>query len=289
MNVFSRSWGIAKLSFGVINKDKEMLAFPLLAGIFSLLYMVALLFPTVVTDFMNVPEDGEVVLSIYQYLVLFATYLGLSFIATFFNTCVVYTTKVRFEGGDATFMESIKFAFSKIELILAWSLVAATVGILLHAIDRAAERLGGLGQIVVGILRSLLGMVWSVVTIFVVPAMVYHDLGPIDAIKKSAATVRDTWGESLIRHYGMGMISTAFILLGIAGTVGATMVLPNALGQEAFIPIFAVAGIYFLGVILVFNCANTVFNTALYVYASQGEASAGFDSDVLRDAFRERD
>jgi hypothetical protein len=33
-----------------------------------------------------------------------AAYWGLAFIATFFNVCVVYTRKTRFEGGDATFM-----------------------------------------------------------------------------------------------------------------------------------------------------------------------------------------
>jgi hypothetical protein len=87
----------------------------------------------------------------------------------------------------------------------------------------------------------------------------------------------------------MGLISAAFIFVGIAGTLGAAMVLPDALGEKAIIPIFAVAGVYFLSVILVFNCANTVFNTALYAYASEGTTAAGFDPTTLQDAFRMRD
>jgi len=79
------------------------------------------------------------------YVLLGVSYLGLSFIATFFNVCVVYTTKTRFEGGDATFFDSIKFALSKLHLIFAWSLVSATVGLLLHALDQVAQRAGLVG------------------------------------------------------------------------------------------------------------------------------------------------
>ncbi|MDP6931506.1 MAG: DUF6159 family protein, partial [Myxococcota bacterium] len=206
-----------------------MLAFPLLAGVFSLLYSAALLFPTIIVGFMNQPAGGTLTWGITQYAVLGLTYLGLAFIATFFNTCVVYTSKVRFEGGDATFMESLRFAISRARLIFAWSMVAATVGILLHAIDRAARRMGGVGEMVVNMIRSMLGMVWSIVTLFVVPAMVYHDLGPVDAIKKSTETIRATWGESLIRHYGMGLIQALFFFLGLGLTAGLLVVLAGLL------------------------------------------------------------
>ena len=82
-------------------------------------------------------ENGQ--LNNLQLFILFLTYLGLAFIATFFNVCVVYTTKKRFEGGNATFGESVEFAFSKIHLIFAWSLVAATVGLLLRILDNIAD------------------------------------------------------------------------------------------------------------------------------------------------------
>jgi hypothetical protein len=38
---------------------------------------------------------------------------------------------VRLSGGDATFFDSIKFAFSRVHLILGWSVVSATVGLFL--------------------------------------------------------------------------------------------------------------------------------------------------------------
>src|SRR5262249_54740102 len=149
-----------------------------------------------------------------------------SFIATFFNVCVVHTTRVRLSGGDATFLDSIKFAFSRAHLILAWSLVAASVGILLRVLDGLAERAGLIGKILLSVLRAMLALAWSVTTVFVAPAMVYKDLGPFDAIRDSIDPLKRTWGESLIRHYGLGLASFLCALPCILLMAAGIFVLP---------------------------------------------------------------
>jgi hypothetical protein len=283
MNAFSRSWELTKLSFSVIGQDRELLLFPILGGFFSLLYMAAIVVPTWL--FLIRPAEAGAQHEVVYYVGLFIIYLGLAFVATFFNTCVVYTTKVRFEGGDATFGESLSFAVSRIHLIFAWSLVAATVGLLLRALDHAAEKAGPVGEIIIRIITSLLGLLWSVVTIFVVPSMVYHGLGPIDAIKKSVAVLKKTWGESLIRHYGLGFMQFLFILLGIF-VFGALLVVSG--GGNIAIAIGVVAVIYFIALFAVFSLANTIFNTALYVYADTGEVPSGFSREIIAGAIGPR-
>ncbi|HCH66625.1 MAG: hypothetical protein CL927_19750 [Deltaproteobacteria bacterium] len=285
MDRFARSWQIAKLSFGVIRKDKEMLAFPLLAGIFSLLFMLVLLFPTILVQLLGQAGLGAVTFGVVEYAALFVSYLGLSFIATFFNMCVVYTSKVRFSGGDATFMDSIRFSLSRVGPIFAWSMLAATVGIFLRLLDHVASRLGGVGKILLSVFRALLGMIWSIVVTFVVPAMVYDNLGPVDAIKKSAQTIQATWGESLIRHYGLGFVGFLFMFGGILLSIGLFSGLSLA-GPPGVVVAIVISTLYFLATFLLFNCANTVFNTALYVYASEGQVPDDFDSVLLEGAFR---
>jgi len=280
MGVFARSWEIAKVTFGVIRKDKELLAFPILAGFFSLAYIIALLFPTIIAGFL---ENTR--LSGFSLLIFFLLYLGLAFIATFFNVCVVYTTKMRIAGGNATFMESIKFALRKIHLIFMWSLVAATVGILLRLLDRMAQRSGQAGKILFGILRSILGMAWSIITIFVVPAMVYHDLSPMDAIKKSTETLKKAWGESIVRYFGLGAVSALFIFGGIiVGVIFVFLLAP--LGPVFLIPFLALVVLYLVIVSLVFGVANSVFNTILYNYAANGKLPKGFKKEFAENAFR---
>lgn len=274
-----RSWSLTKTTFSVMKQDPEMLAFPALASIFSLLYGAAILVPTVITQFLGETAGGA--FGLLQWAMLFLVYFGLAFIATFFNTCVVYTAKTRFEGGDATFMDSIKFAMSRVHQIAAWSLVAASVGLFLKWLDDLARK-GGVVGIVAGIIRSVLGFAWSVVTLFVIPAMVYEGVGPIDAIKSSTQTLKQTWGESLVRHFGLGLAQFIAMIPGFA------------LFAAAF-PAFSVSGVlggivlglavlYLIFVGMLFSVANSVFNTALYHFARSGQGAGGFEAATLRGA-----
>jgi len=129
-------------------------------------------------------------------------------------------------------------------------------------------------------------MAWGIVTIFVVPGIVYDGLGPFAAIKKSVEVIKKTWGESLIRHFGLGLIQflvlVGVILVSAGLTYGLTMAF-DTLGMLIGIG-FGVLAI--LLTVLVFGVAASVFNTALYVYASQGTLASGFDQDTMRSAFR---
>lgn len=285
MGVFGRSWKLTRMSFGVIRQDKEMLFFPVIAGVLSTAFAFLLLFPTIIVGLLHDQGgEGSTAFGALEYALVFTVYLGLAFITTFFNVCVVFTAKTRFEGGDATFLDSIRFAFGRTHLILAWSLVSATVGVLLYMLDNVAERAGFIGKLLLGAVRGILGAMWSIVTLFVIPAMVYHDLGPFEAIRRSVQTLKSTWGESLVRHYGLGLIQFLFLLLGF----GLAVVLFMALGSLGTVGIVIALGVtvaYFLGVILVFTVANNIFNTALYAYAN-GHPPSAFDAETLKNAFQ---
>jgi hypothetical protein len=279
-----RSWEIAKLSFNVVKSDKEMLLFPLLAGIFSLLFIVAMVFPTIITGFLISGLDESVV-DLAIYAILFLVYLGLAAIATFFNVCVVYTTKKRFEGGDSKFFEAIGFAFSRLPVIIAWAIVSATVGIILNILSSQAEKMGAVGQIVMKIFVSLLGAAWGILTIFVVPSLVYENVGPFEAIKKSASVLKKTWGESLTRHFALGMAQ--FICLFVGLVIGSVLIIGSTMIHPALMLVMiGVLILYILGVILLFNVLNSVFNTALYVYAEKGIVPSMFTQETLQNAFQ---
>ncbi|MCB0493912.1 MAG: glycerophosphoryl diester phosphodiesterase membrane domain-containing protein [Cyclobacteriaceae bacterium] len=284
MNAFTRSWKITQLTFRVINQDRELIWFALLSFLFSTLFAIAMIVPSVVPTIMaeGISQDS---LQIFQYIIIFLTYFGLAFIATFFNVCVVYTTKIRFEGGNATFGESMRFAFTKLGLIFQWSLLSATVGLLLKILDNLASRLGKGGQIIASILIGLLGMAWSVISIFVVPVLVYEGLGPIDAVKKSTQVIKKTWGESLIRHFGLGLIQFLVFVIIIALSFGLTYVLTNTFDVIGLAIGIGVGILLMLLTGLIFSVANTIFNTALYVYANKSLVAEGFDEETVKGAF----
>jgi len=281
---FNRSIEITKISFGVLLKDKELLLFPLIAGIFSFMFFIAMVFPFIISEIVS-QFVGGVVGGIINIIAVFVLYLGLAFIATFFNTCVVYTIKKRFEGGNATFFESIGFALSKIHLILAWSLVSATVGLILNILSNFAEKLGPIGKLVMNLVVGFLGGIWAIITIFVVPAMVYDGVGPLAAIKSSVETLKKTWGESLIRHIGLGLFQTVLVVFGIVAWV-VLFILSIIIFPLLIIPITLLLFAYIIVIALLFGVLNTIFNTALFVYAKTGTVPMGYSPELMQNAFK---
>jgi hypothetical protein len=287
MNAFSRSWAITKLTFAVINKDRELIWFALLSFIFSALFTVAMIFPSILPALMNNGFSKDS-LQLYEYAMIFLTYFGLAFIATFFNVCVVYTTKVRFEGGNAKFGESIGFAFSRIRLIVQWSLLSATVGLLLRVIHQLASNLGKVGQLVANILIGLLGMAWSIISIFVVPVLVYEGLGPIDSLKRSTQVIKKTWGESLIKAIGLGLVRFLVFVVIIMLSGALAYVLAFVFTDTGALIGIATGLLLLMLSGLIFSVANTIFNTALYLYANNNSVASGFSEDMMKGAFRQK-
>jgi len=287
MDVFSRSWKLTQLSFKVIWDDKELLLFPIFSALFSLAVLGLFWLPL---DYLL----GQQTRMGWSYVVLFfLLYLVLTIGSTFFSVCAVHIIKKRLEGGREGLSESVAFAWSKIDLILSWSLLAATVSTLLRLLEglvrerETANPLSFISNLLGEMLVGGLKMAWSVVTLFVIPAMVYKGLGPIDAIKDSIAAIKNTWGESLIRSTGLGLVQIMVLVGGVASLIFLGMVF-STVHPGLILVLFAIGVIYIASVSAVFSVANTVFNTALYAYAVTGQVPEGYDSDLLNGAFRQK-
>jgi hypothetical protein len=133
----------------------------------------------------------------------------------------------------------------------------------------------------------MLGMAWSIATIFVVPGLVYYNLGPFAAVKRSVEVLKKTWGESLVRYIGLGLVQLIVLFVG-ALVFGLLFVGLASISPVVTVSLLILAIIYFATVILVFNVANQVFNTALFVYAESGKVPTHFNEDVLKHAFEPR-
>lgn len=281
VGVFSRSWQITKLTFSVIKKDKKLLLIPILSSIFSVIFVLALIFPTI---FLYGFAGGEFETDIITYSILFVIYFGLAFISTFFNVSAVYIIKGRFEKKPVSILGAFKFSFSKIHLIFLWSLISAIVGILLRLLEALAKRIGGAGGLVINMIKGLLGFAWSIATIFVIPILVYKGINPFKAIGESTRVIKKTWGENLVQYFGFAIMQIIFIVIGIGLTI-LSLVLFGAYGMGVILTILTLAVIYITLVILIFSVANTIYDTALFVYADTGNIPSDFNKEVITHAF----
>lgn len=219
-----------------------------------------------------------------SYALLFAFYFVCAFIAIFFNAALVFCALEAFAGRTPSLRGGLATAFGRLPQILGWALVSATVGLLLNLVQQTLrDRLGFLGSI----LGGLLEVAWAVVTYFVVPVLVVDGVGPIEAVKRSAAILKRTWGESLTGEGGLGIVSfllllPAFLVLGLA-IAGAG----DNLGIVLAV-LLPVVILYVLTLSVVFGALGAIFRTGTYIYATTGQAPSAFDPALLQGAFRSK-
>jgi hypothetical protein len=268
MGRISRGWEMTKTSLRVIRKDKELLLFPVLSGVFTLLIIggfLAGMFLSVGWD-----EMFEGTMTYASIAVLIVAYALAYFIVIFFNAALIGCAMIRLEDGVPHLRDGFRIAKENIGRIAVWALFAATVGLVLRAIQ---ERVGILGKILVGIV----GIAWALATFFVVPVLIFEKVGPIAAIKRSSGLFRSVWGETLSGSIGLGLI---FILLGL---IGLPIIIVGALlgGFTGAIVGFVIAAIYWVVLAIVASAANGVLVATLYRYATTGKVSRQFASERL--------
>ena len=278
----SRGWKMVSKSFSILKEDKKLLLFPLLSGFFSILLLIGFLAPLFVAGLLSQSEQalGQALF----YVVLFAYYVCTSFLAIFFNTALVHSLKTKIEGKDESLGASIGFAFSRFLVILEWALVSATIGLILNAIEGALSKNRG-GQLVASIIRAIIGFAWAILTFFVVPVFVYENLGFIASLKKSAETFRKTWGESFVANFSTGFIFAILTFLWVVlSIVLVVAVIP--LSPVLLIPVAIIAVLGFLLIVLTSAAITNIYQTLLYLYASEGVVAPGFTEEEMRGLFR---
>lgn len=277
----SRSWTLVKASGAVLKADKELLLFPVLSGLSCLLVAASFALPMLDGDLRQLLSDAEAPTP-WLYALGFLFYLSQYCVITYFNSALVGAALIRLRGGDPTLGDGLRIANRHLPAIFGYALIAATVGLLLRSLQ---ERVGFIGRFVVG----LLGLAWTVATFLAVPALVARGLGPVAAVKHSAALLKKTWGENLAGNAGMGL---AFVLLNILVVlVGAALIVLAASSPWPETALLAIASLVLALVLLaIFQAAlQGVYAAAVYRYADEGVAANGFDAAVIAGAFRPKD
>ena len=189
-------------------------------------------------------------------------YLLFYFIGIYFNTALIGCATIRLEGGDPILKDGLRIANENLRSIARWALIAAIVGIILRALEERAEILG---KIVI----SLIGFAWTMATFFIVPVLIYEKLSVFKAIKRSAHVFKDTWGETFIGHFGLGIIIFLLALIGVI-----PIVLGHIVGGTTGLFIgLIIAIIYWIIIACVGSAAQGVLTAALYRYATTGKIS----------------
>ena len=264
----SRSIELVKVSWGILMEDKKLLAFPVMSGIVTLLVIATFILPLIFTNGMLETN------TIAGIVLLFLFYVVSYFVVIFFNVGLISCVNARLHGQSMSVGEGLSAAARHVGSILVWAIIAATVGLILRLIE---ERVGFIGQIAAG----LVGGLWTLVTMFVVPVLVFEEKGVFEAMKESLGLFKKTWGESVVGSLSIGLV---FFAIGIVAfvLVFATLFLGNPI-------IFLAAGALFIVLIAILailaSAMQGIFVVALYTYAKTGQVPSVFKRELVERAF----
>jgi hypothetical protein len=278
MGFFDRlafGWRLGTTSLGVVTRDKTLMLFPILSGISGLLLFAAFVFgigPENLRAQLELAEQTDQLPPLY-YAIAFAMYFGLAFIAVYFNVALIGAAQQSLAGKDTTIGDGLAVANQHIGKVAAWALLSGTVGLLLNAIERS----GKLG----GIVRSILGAAWAVITYFIVPVMIFENQAPTAAIGRSVSLMKASWGENVGAQVGIGLVTSLVIVAIVVVAVGGTMLVPQA-GAVLFTLMLIAIPV----VILLAMASKAVLAVGLYDFATRKGGPGPFNPEELKAAFR---
>lgn len=286
---FIRSWRIFRRAESLLCGRGVLAAFPAV----SFILMAAVVMALAAASFLLldlsfsggkiVGADGEEmnpgmivsVLLIYLAVTLTSNFCSAAFYSEIFR-CL--------KGEDeASLLRGFRFASGRFLPLFLWSLLSATVGMLLRMLSGRNGR---------SWISKPLWFAWSVASCFVIPVIVCDPTltDPFRALKRSGSVINRTWGEALIGFAGLKILlwaGGAAWLLFMSGLWTGARAFPS--GMPFFIA-SAAGGTLLFGIFAyLVGAAETVYRATLFLYAEEGVFPAGFESDDLNGAFIRRD
>lgn len=309
MGKFKTSWNLFRSSLSVIGKNKRLLLFPIIGFIFICIIALFFISPVLlwnsghsVTELSHWEALGQHIGQIiknrqvsdgikietlfgnywYAWFVLF--YLVSMFSTTFLNVAFYNEIINGLNGKHVSLLRGIKAALSRIKLIMIWSLFAGIIGLIIRNLE---ERLGFVGKWIM----ALIGIAWSVASIFVIPVIIREEKtsNPLKLLRTSASMLKRTWGEAVIGYAGIGVFSLLVFAISLLLLFGACIFFIGMNTPNAGVIILMLISAYII-CMLTFSylsaIANHVYRGALYVYASEGVVPGAFDEGLMEKAWK---
>jgi hypothetical protein len=280
---FKASKQIVKESFNVLMQDKEIMWFPVASLISTLIAIIVLLVIGYFVIFNgNIDaeslENSKTLSNVAIYTVILICYIVISFITNYFQAGLYLVVQSRFNGVNIGFKQGISETNKHVNKIFIWSLISATVGLVLQII---ADKFKLVGRII----AQIFGAAWNILTYFSLPALVIGNTSIKDSFKESAAIIRKNWGETIIVNLGVTLFFTVITFFVFALSVGLVVIVPaTAMLMSVGILFF----LYAIAMSIVSSTLTQIFKLVLYNYAKNGVIPSGFTEELVKSAIKSK-
>ena len=271
--ILSSSWRLLK-------RDRSLMVLPVLGTFFGAVAYLAFFVPGLILQIGGHRNHYFV----YPFAIVggfFASVIGI-----FFQAALIAGAYQRADGSDPTVGGCLAVAWRMKRQVLGWAVFTSSVGAVVRIVE---QRLGIFGRL----LGFLGGIAWAVATFFAVPAIVAEGLGPIEALKRSAHTIRETWGTSVRTTLRFGVLGFLLTIVPIAVTILGVVALvasassSNTGGIATGIAVAVIGFFALVGLGAVLGAVGTYARAMIYRWTT-GRPVPGIDAALFTGAFAAR-
>jgi len=269
----SRGWGFLKQAVSMVSQDGDLIKPSIYSFFVSAIVGVVFAIPLAVAALALGGENivGRTVLFLLGAIMLFAQYT----VSYIFSGMTVYLIYGFLSEGDGRMDKA--WAIIKRDLLDLMSLAAASAVVKIVENALRGNRQRG-GNVIGGLLATILSAVWTTATYFVLPAMIIEDLNLPSALKRATYMIKNNFLLVALSEIGVGAITglIGFVLVFGAILLGVAMVI--GLGQVGTTALVIGIVLAVLGVVLVMavvtvatSYINTAYHTCMFIWAREAE------------------
>jgi hypothetical protein len=279
---FAASKMILTESWAILKQDKEVMWFPVLSALvasFAVLVLIIGYYIVVLGNNIDaLSENGSEQGPVVMYATLLVFYLVTFFITNYFQAGMLTIIAARLKGQNLGFKDGIRGANKSLGKLFVWSLISATVGVILKVIEDRGKVFGTIVSLV-------LGAAWNILTFFSLPALIVGETSITDSFKESAAIIRKTWGEAIIVNFGVGLMLGLFVAVVLIVAAVLCFVFPTPV---AIAIILGLGLITIVAASVVSSTLGVIFKLALYEFAKTGTIPTGFSAALVQGAIQKK-
>jgi hypothetical protein len=265
----ARSWRLSRAAWEVVRGDRSLLA---LAAISAITGGIGLALIFILSGSFRAGHLQGDELAVFALIFAYP----LTFVSAFFNTAIAAAAAAALDGRHLSLGEALAVPMRKLGTVALWSLIAAVVGFVLEQLISRLP-LGG------SIAARIVGIGWSLASLFAIPILALEDCSAPEALKRSAGVVKKRWGESIGGNVIIGawtVIAILAVVVVFAVAAVATNDVPAVRDVVIVIGVLALAAIVAVQLVV-----RQTFAVALYRYAAGGIAPGPFAESDLESPF----
>jgi MFS family permease len=267
----ARSWRLTAAAWRVVRHDTALRVLAAWSGLFSVASIVA-----IVALGGLLSGHGHFDRNHFLLAALILAY-PLMFVSVFLNTAIAAAAAAALDGRHLSLGQALAVPMRRIGQIALWSLIATVVGVVL---EQLASRLPLGGSIV----ARLVGVGWSLASLFAIPVLALEDRSAPECLKRSAQVVRKRWGEGISGNVTISAW-TIFAMVPLVIVFVAALAIGHNAPAVRDLVVFLVA-LAFVAVIAITAVVRQTFAVALYQFATTNSPQGPFAQSDLQAPFK---